>query len=323
MSETEVKQKKSRDGLYIFIILLMMCGGGYLGWSLSEKNKQINECTFANDEMSKELGELNEMMYDQGLAAGEDLKTNLQNMLSDYEQMEALNTDLNDSISMQKEKIQTILAELEKEKGNKRYYASKVRELEEETETLRAIMKDYLRTIDSLHTENIILKTDLDNTKNSLNEVTSDRDNYKVKTEELSNKVNAGSKLTASGIVSEGIKEKGSGSFKETDRAKSCTHIRSCFTVGENRISSPGNKTIYMRIITPDGNVLYSSSSNNLNTEDGKTLIYSDKKSINYQNESIDVCIYYKLTNEIPKGNYICELWCEGVRIGINKFVLK
>jgi len=317
------KEKKSRDGLYMLIILLLLLGGGFLGYKMSEKNKAINECNLVNEDLNTELGDLNEMMYDQGLADGEDLKENLQNMLYDYESMENLNTDLNDSIMAQKAKIQKVLEELEKEKGNKRHYARKVRELTEETETLRSIMKDYVRTIDSLNTENIILKTDLNNTQVDLTNMTSDRNNYKDQSEELANKVDAGSKLIANSILTEGIKEKGSGSYKPTTKASRATHIRSCFTVGQNKISTPGNKTIYMRIITPQGGILYSSSSNTLATQDGKSLLYSDKKSINYQNQSIDICIFYKLTKDITKGNYIAELWCEGVRIGTNKFVLK
>jgi len=316
-------EKKSKDGLYILIIILLLLVGGYLGWQISQKNKIINECEFSYNENEKELGDLNEMLYDQGVADGEDLKANLQNMLFDFESMEELNTDLNDSILAQKNKIEGMLIDLEKEKGNKRYYARKVRELSEETETLRAIMKDYVRTIDSLHTENVILKTDLSNTQVDLTNMTSDRDNFKTQSDELSAKVIAGSKLIANGMISEGIKEKGSGSFRETTRASRATHIRSCFTIGENKIAAKGNKMIYMRIITPGGSILYSTSSNTLATQDGKTLLYSDKKSINYQNQSIDVCIFYKLTKEIESGNYIAELWSEGVRIGTNNFVLK
>lgn len=316
-------EKKSKDGLYILIIILLLLVGGYLGWEISKKNKEINECALLYGENEKELGDLNEMLYSQGVADGEDLKENLQNMLFDFESMEELNTDLNDSILSQKNKIETMLADLEKEKGNKRYYARKVRQLTEETETLRSIMKDYVRTIDSLHTENVILKTDLTNTQVDLTNMTSDRDNFKNQSDELSEKVNAGSKLIANSILSEGIKEKGSGSYKETTRASRATHIRSCFTIGENKIANKGNKMIYMRIITPAGGILYSSNSNTLDTQTGKTLLYSDKKSINYQNQTLDVCIFYKLTKEIEEGNYIAELWCEGVRIGTNNFVLK
>ena len=317
------EEKKSKDGLYILIIILLLLIGGYLGWTISQKNKEINKCEFSFSENEKELGDLNEILYTQGVADGEDLKENLQNMLFDFESMEDLNTDLNDSILTQKNKIATMLADLEKEKGNKRYYARKVRQLSDETETLRSIMKDYVRTIDSLYTENVILKTDLSNSKVDLSNMTSDRDNFKTQSSELSAKVIAGSKLIANGIVSEGIKEKGSGSFRETTRASRATHLRSCFTIGENKIATKGNKMIYMRIITPAGGILYSSNSNTLGTQEGKTLLYSDKKSINYQNQSLDVCIFYKLKSEIESGNYIAELWCEGVRIGTNKFVLK
>ena len=317
------KEKKSRDGLYILIILLLLLLGGYLGWEISQKNKVINECEFSYNENEQELGDLNEMLYAQGVEDGEDLKENLQNMLFDFESMESLNTDLNDSILSQKNKIESMLADLKKEKGNKRYYARKVRKLTEETETLRMIMKDYVRTIDSLHTENVILRTDLSNSQVDLTNMTSDRDNFKTQSDELSAKVNAGSKLVANGIVSEGIKEKGSGTFKVTTRASRATHIRSCFSIGKNKIAAKGNKMVYMRIITPGGSILYASNSNTLATQDGKTLLYSDKKSINYQNESLDICIFYKLKSEIESGNYIAELWCEGVRIGKNNFVLK
>jgi hypothetical protein len=318
------KEKKSKDGLYILVILILLIGAGYLGWEISKKNKALNQCEFNNTELNNEIGDMNEMLYEQGLAQGENLKQNLEMMLTDYEQMENLNTDLNDSIVAQKEKIKTILEELEKEKGNKRYYARKVRELTEETETLRAIMKDYVRTIDSLRTENLILQTDLENTKIDLTNVAQERDTYKSKTEDLSNKVNAGSKLTAAAILTEGIKQKSSGSYKVTSKASRATHIRSCFDITENRIATAGNKTIYMRIITPQGGVLHSSNSNVLSTEEGTSLLYSDKKTINYQNQPINVCIFYELSNgeTLSKGNYIAELWCEGVRIGTNKFVL-
>ena len=56
-----------------------------------------------------------------------------------------------------------------------------------------------------------------------------------------------------------------------------------------------------MRVITQDGNILYSSNSNTFKTEDGKNLVYSDKKTINYQREVLDVCIFYKIGSGIIK----------------------
>ncbi len=322
----ELKPSKGggrRDGFYILIIILLLLGGGYLGYLLSEKNKYINECQANVAALELEMEDLNEMMYDQGLDLGEDVKENLQKMMSVYDEMEKSNTDLNDSITAQKQRITEMLAELESVKGDKRHYMSKAYKLQKETETLRNIMKDYIRTIDSLNTANGVLTTSLAETMKDLDMVTTDRDKLVTENSDLTQTVNKGSKLVASGIVTAGIREKGSGSYKEMERANDCTHIRSCFDLAENTIAKAGNKTVYMRVLSPDGKVLSSSTSNTLNAENGETLLYSDKKAVNYQKQTINVCVFYKLAQEIDKGNYTAQIWCEGVMVGSDTFVLK
>jgi len=316
-------KEKKKGGAYIIIILMLLIAGGFLGWKLSEKNELINDCSNEKEEMRIEMEALNEMLYDTGLEMGDDLKDNLSNMLSMYDKMEGDNTDMNDSIQAQKDKIQQMMLELEDAKGDRAYYASKVRKLQDETDVLRDIMKDYIRTIDSLNYANGVLTEslattlgDLETTQSNLSDVTQERN-------DLNDKVDKGSKLVAFGFVTTGIKEKGSGSYKETDKAGRATHIRSCFTVGDNAIANAGNKTVYMRIIAPTGTVLNSSQSNSFTSASGSQMLYSDKKTINYQNQATDMCIFYKLTGEAPKGNYIAELYCETALIGSDKFVLK
>ncbi|MEX1000780.1 MAG: hypothetical protein WDZ35_01550 [Crocinitomicaceae bacterium] len=318
-----VKEKKKRDGVYIVIILMLLLAGGFLGWKLSEKNELINTCQNEREELNLELETLNEMMYEQGLDLGEDVKKNLENMLTMYDQMEVNNQGMEDSIQAQKDKIQTLMTELEDAKGDKSYYASKVYKLQKETDVLRNIMKDYIRTIDSLNVANGILTESLDATLNDLESTQNTLTNVEEERDKLNDKVSKGSKLVAFGFSTTGIKEKNSGSYKETDRAGRSTHIRSCFTVGDNAIASAGNKTVYLRIVAPTGTVLYSSQSNTFKTEDGQSLLYSDKKTINYQNQATDVCVFYELQSDAPKGNYTAQIYCEGVVIGKDSFVLK
>ena len=313
---------KKRDGLYIIIILLLLLGGGYMGYLISEKNKTLNVCDDEKTALIAEMEALNVMMHDQGLAIGEDLRANLQNMIAQYDDLEITNQSMADSIQAQKDKIAGLIQELDATKGDKKRYMSKVYALQQETETLRSIMKDYIRTIDSLNTVNQGLVVDLDQTKQNLNEVSTERDDLKNQTTELTDKVNKGSKLSAFDFLTEGIKEKGTGSYKETDRAESCTHIRSCFTLGDNSIATPGNKTVYMRIVTPGGSVLYENNNNTFKSGD-QSLLYSDKKTVNYQNTQVDLCIFYKLTSTLEKGNYIAQIYCEGTMIGSDTFVLK
>jgi hypothetical protein len=49
----------------------------------------------------------------------------------------------------------------------------------------------------------------------------------------------------------------------ETDRAKKAEMVKCCFTLGENKVTSAGDKVLYMRVISPDGKVLPSTESNN------------------------------------------------------------
>jgi chromosome segregation ATPase len=187
-----------------------------MAYLLSESKKQLNTCSNDKSALEAEIASLNEMMYAQGVDVGADVKQNLQNMLTMYDKMEMENGAMNDSITAQKEKIQGLLADLESAKGDKRRYASKVMKLEKEAETLRSIMKDYIRTIDSLNTANGVLTENLNSTLADLDQMTSSRDSYQSTATELTDKVNKGSKLTASGFLSEGIKEKG------TDRKNPC-----------------------------------------------------------------------------------------------------
>ena len=316
-------KEKRRDGAYIIIIILLLLAGGLLGWKLSERNEMINICENERDELTLEMEGLNEMMYDQGLEVGEDVALNLQNMLTMYDQMEVDNTDMGDSIQAQKDKIQNLIVELEDAKGDKSYYASKVYKLQKETATLRSIMKDYIRTIDSLNVANGVLTESLDATLNDLESTQSNLNNVTEERDVLSDKVNKGSKLVATGFTSTGIKEKSSGSYKETTKARGASHIRSCFTLGDNAIATAGNRDVYMRVVTPTGTVLNSGQSNSFTTEGGQSLLYSDKKTINYQNQTTDVCVFYKLVDEVDKGNYTAQIYCDGVMIGSDNFVLK
>ena len=66
-----------------------------------------------------------------------------------------------------------------------------------------------------------------------------------------------------------------------------------------------------------------SSGANTTNTQYG-LIQYSDKKTIEYNNQALDVAIYYDLKGEnAEKGKYRVKLYCEGVVIGEDNFILK
>jgi hypothetical protein len=108
-----------------------------------------------------------------------------------------------------------------------------------------------------------------------------------------------------------------------TNRAKQVVQIKSAFTLSENPITSAGKKTVYMQVINPDGKVLQTRTSNTVQTENG-VVAYSDKKDIDYQNQRLDLAIYYDLRGEeLIKGNYKVKIYCDGNLVGSDSFTLK
>ena len=78
-----------------------------------------------------------------------------------------------------------------------------------------------------------------------------------------------------------------------------------------------------MQVINPDGKTLQSRSSNTVQSELGN-IAFSDKKDIDYNNERIDLSIYYDLKGEEAiKGNYKVKIYCDGNLIGTDSFTLK
>ena len=49
----------------------------------------------------------------------------------------------------------------------------------------------------------------------------------------------------------------------------------------------------------------------------------SSKRTINYQNQDTDLCIFYEIENSIPAGNYSVEVYAEGFLIGETSIALR
>jgi predicted RNase H-like nuclease (RuvC/YqgF family) len=266
---------------------------------------------------------MNQMMSGYVGSMSNDLKADFQNMLKTYDELIEKDKSKADSLNIQKEKILELIKDLDNSKRNGNLNARKIAQLNRENATLRNIMRGYVVQIDSLNTLNVKLHSDLDQTTTKLTSTESERDNYKHEAEINADQVKKGSKLQAFGFSSAGLRMKLNNTTEETNKARNCVQIRSGFTISENPLTPAGNKTVYMQVIDPDGKTLQSRSSNTLITDDG-AIAYSDKKDIDYQNQRIDLTIYYDMqNNEVIKGNYKVKIYCDGLLIGSDSFTLK
>ena len=325
MSETIENPKKS-NGAFIAIILLLLIGLGVMAYLVSSKNTALNTCRNETKKLNADMEEMNLMLADMGFdvdGMSNSLTKDFTNMLNTYDELIKKDASKADSLNIQKDKIISLMKDLEQSKKSGRLNARKIAQMTRENTTLRSIMKSYVMQIDSLNTLNVKLSSDLDHTTQQLSSTTTERDQYKQEAEVNAEKVKTGQKLSAFGFASSGLRMKLNNTTEETKKARDCIQIRSSFTISENPLTSPGNKSVYMQIIDPDGKTLQSKSGNTVQTDQG-AIAYSDKKDINYNNQRVDLSIFYDLQNkEATKGNYKVKIYCDGLLIGTDNFTLK
>lgn len=146
----------------------------------------------------------------------------------------------------------------------------------------------------------------------------------RVNNSTLQDKVRLGAKLTALNIRAEGQRLKRNKMHKVTNRSSNTEIIRTCFTMIDNEVTDPGKKMVYIRIITPEGTILTERSDNsNVFTFEGKEIIYSVKKEINYENKKLDLCMYWDVINRLSSGEYRIHAYVEGYDIGSTTLILK
>jgi chromosome segregation ATPase len=292
-----------------------------MAYLISAKNKEINILKNKNTELESDMQGMNDMLSSRvGGDMTNDLKKDFVKMLDVYDALIEKDASKSDSLNVQKQKIQSLI---DKINSNKKLSAREIFTLRKENETLRNIMKGYVQQIDSLNTLNVELSSNLETKTTQLNQTIEERNQFKSDADASAAQVKKGSKLQAFSINSVGLRLKINNTTEETTKAKNCVQIKSSFTISENPLTPAGKKTVYMQIINPEGKTLQSKSSYVVSTDNGN-IAYSDKKDIDYNNQSIDLAIFYDLGGEeAVNGNYKVKIFCDGQLIGSDSFTLK
>ena len=234
----------------------------------------------------------------------------------EYEEfyIETSNDSLLKLFDEEKQKVQQLLQELKTVKATN---ARRIKELQKELGTVRGVLKSYIYKVDSLNTVNDNLKKENVKVKKQIAEAQEIKRQLEEKPNELDAKINLASILEADEIQIKTLNKKG----KVTKSLKRITNIEICFQVLRNITAERGYKTIYIRIADANGEVL--TTSGNTFAFEGKELLYSAKKEIEYNGENTPVCMYYKVIEPLQTGSYSIAIFADGNLIGTTGIVLK
>ncbi|GAB4447464.1 MAG: hypothetical protein OHK0036_01800 [Bacteroidia bacterium] len=245
----------------------------------------------------------------------DNVKASLEELKKEYEDLKTDNADLQKEIDDKKAYIEQLLQEAEKHKND----AAIIAKLKKETQTLREIMKGYVRTIDSLNTLNQKLVEEKTKVEKKLGEKETVISEMSKKQEELKSTIEKGSILSCSNIKAIAVQvKKGGKKESETTRAKRANKIKVSFTLGENKIAKAGPRDIYVRIMTPDGKEMAKEYSDLYRFTFNKTSsgYFAGTETIQYANTQMDIVIYCEGNEPLVPGTYIIDIVCDGFVIG-------
>lgn len=224
------------------------------------------------------------------------------------------NDTLNANLASQRHVVDSLMDRMKRER-NVSY--SKIKRYERELGTLRTTMQSFVRTIDSLNRLNQKLTGDnttllkkvktLETTVASTIETATD----------LSHKIKKGAVIRARDITLRAVNRKD----KEVSRAKTADRLITTLVLAANELAEPGERTVYVRIVSPDGFDL-SENQNLLFEYEGSRVPYTAARKVDYQSEDLPVSVYYNGTGLIA-GQYTVHVYMDGHLIGSNVIILK
>ena len=218
------------------------------------------------------------------------------------------NDSLIRQLDREKQRTQQLLVELRQTKATN---AAKITELKKELTTVRAVMRTYVRQIDSLDQVNKQLAKENTRVRQQYQEQTKVVQQLTVDKEKAEEKVALASQLDAAAITVTPNNKRG----KEDHKVKNVTQFVVNFTIVKNITVKTGEKIVYLRITKPDGEALVKDASNTFKYEN-VNLEYSAKKYIEYTGEQQEVTMYWDVEEYLSAGTYTAYLFVDGVMIG-------
>ncbi|MFN3874356.1 MAG: hypothetical protein ACK4L7_00390 [Flavobacteriales bacterium] len=293
-------KNRSNTGLLLLVVLLLISNVVLL-YLLMQRGRQVDVA-----EQKVEALE----------SRNEDVLGMLERTLNSYDSLSTENDTLRQELEFQKQQVQELMDKVKR--GN--YDLAKARK---EAETLRAIMKGYIAQIDSLNRANQELRAEKQQLTQQLGEEKAQKEALATEKSALESKVAKGAVLHTTSISAGAVMVRNNGKQVDTDKAKKAEMVKCCFTLGENKVTEPGDKTIYMRVIAPDGKVLPPSEGPARFKFNGVEGEYSAKREVNYQNQPLDACVFWTGGEELRTGQYIVEIYEAGSQVSKVTFNLK
>lgn len=286
-------------GLVVALLLLIIGGLAYLYLNQrTELNEIVEQMTIEKEELEEEYEDL-AIQFD------------------GFQQLDIRNDSLQDLLSREQQRVQDLLEELRVTKASN---ARRISELKKELATVREVMKDYVRQIDSLNVTNARLTAENEQLTTNNQQLAITNRQLASSNQELAETVSRASMLEVTSCTVKTLDK----NDKKTSLTRKIRKLQFDFKLAKNITCTPGMKDLYARIMDPSGNMLGEDESR-LFTFESSEIPYSLLQQIEYSGEAYEGVCFYALaeTEEVKSGFYTIDFICEGNLIGSFPFQLK
>lgn len=303
--------KSSSTGRVILLglVALFAGGAGWLAYTNFDKSEKIDQLSIANKDKEEEIAQ-----------QVEQIKL-LQDDLEDIRKVrDSLNLD-NSELTKKIEELDKLMAQAKASanasNAQKIAFERQLREIKAERDRLLVEIKDLHLKNDTLIAANdslVVSKRRLGDSISSL----------KTKEVDYKQKIELASILKAESFKIEALDSKGKVREGEEFKAKRIEKLRVSFKFGDNKVAKTNTKNVYLRLIEPSGTALFDLATGGGTTEaEGKTISYTAKKEVEFDNSRQTVSFVYEKPTEYVKGQHKIEIYADGHFIGETSFLVK
>lgn len=323
MAENNSKQRII--AIAAVIIVALLAGNAYLLWNKMNQDTQITAQASEIDEQEKLKAEL-EKQYYESLSELEEMKTNNEDLNKMIEEQQAELKDQKDRVSRllrDSKNLKSARSEMSNMQSQLDTAIAQINDLKEQNAQLADANNQLAGERDQLQTDITTLGEEFQTTKATL---VSEKEELTSKNANLSKTVVRASVINVQAVNVEGLKIKGSGKTKETDRADKVQQLKVCFNTTQNAVAKPGKEQFYVRIINPTGETLAieEMGSGIMSGSDSKEQIrYTKVKEYDYSNDETQLCFLWEPKVAFEAGTYNVEVYNKGYISGTGKFTFK
>ncbi|MGI4833893.1 MAG: hypothetical protein ACRYFK_10575 [Janthinobacterium lividum] len=311
--QPEPRQNNSRVLLWVALVLVLLGINGVLFYLNSQKKTE-------NEQLTTQVQATDSKLTEQ-IKQYEDLKASYERQSQELQKLGLSN----DSLRSRLTGINADLLRLRSFKAGSFSLAEQQR-FKQRALNLETQLKKRDDEIAELKKSNENLYTETTTLKERQNKLTDTISTIAKTNQELSGKVSVASRVQADNIHVSVLtaKNKEKDDDKEEFKAKRVDRVKVTFSLARNDVTPKDTKTVYMRILEPDGAALYNlSTGGGTFTVDGQEAFYTQKQDMVFDNSRQKAEFVYAKGGDYKIGQHIVELYEGGALMGKTTFTLK